>query len=39
MGIPSALEIFQEVMNQVLGDLDYTTLYVDVVLILFHWEV
>ena len=34
MGIASAPDIFQEVMNKLLGDLDYVTVYIDCILII-----
>ena len=34
MGICSALDIFQEIMNKLLGDLEYVIVYIDDILIL-----
>ena len=34
MGITSAPDIFQEVLNRLLGDLDYVTVYIDNILII-----
>ena len=34
MGISSAPDIFQEVMNKLLGNLDYVTVYIDNILII-----
>ena len=34
MGIASAPDIFQEVLNKLLGNLDYVTVYIDNILII-----
>ena len=34
MGIAAAPDIFQEVMNKLLGDLEYVTVYIDDILII-----